>query len=107
MDRRHFLKTMTIASAAIALPKIAAAATHQVAIQGMAFSPASLTVSPGDVIVFTNMDNAPHTATATDGSWDTGRLNRGQSAEVQVAAGMNTDYICAFHRSMKGSFSIG
>ena len=107
MNRRDFLRTAAVTGAALALPKVAAAATHQVAIQGMAFSPASLNVSPGDVIVFTNMDNAPHTATANNGSWDTGRLNRGQSAELQITAGMDGTYFCQFHRSMKGSFSIG
>ena len=107
MNRRNFLRTAAVAGAALALPKVAAAATHQVAIQGMAFSPASLNVQPGDVIVFTNMDSAPHTATANNGSWDTGRLNRGQSAQLTITAGMDSNYFCAFHRGMKGSFSIG
>ncbi len=107
MNRRDFFRKAAITGAALALPKMASAATHQVAIQGMAFSPATLSVAPGDVIVFTNMDNAPHTATANDGSWDTGRLNRGQSAQIAVSAGMDGTYFCNFHRSMKGSFTVG
>lgn len=106
MNRRNFLKTTAIAGVAMTLPKVAAAATHQVAIEGMKFSPNSLTVQAGDTIVFTNMDGAPHTATANDGTWDTGRLNRGQSAEIQVVAGMDTTYFCQFHRGMKASFTI-
>lgn len=70
----------------------------------MSFSPASLSVAPGDTVTFTNMDGAPHTATADDGSFDTGRLNKGQSATVTVEAGEHT-YKCVFHPSMKGSVS--
>ncbi len=106
MNRRDFFKTAIVTSAALALPKVASAATHQVSIQGMKFSPANIAVAPGDVIVFTNMDSAPHTATANNGSWDTGRLNRGESAQLQVTAGMDGNYFCAFHRNMKGSFTI-
>ncbi len=103
MERRTFLKTLAVAGAAAVLPKAAAAATHQVAIQGMKFVPASLQVAIGDTIVFTNADNAPHTATANNGNWDTGRLNRGQSAQIQVVAGMDSGYFCQFHRNMKGA----
>lgn len=92
-----------LAAGAIAIAPIAVwAETHQVSIQGFAFSPATLTVAAGDTIVFTNMDSAPHTATANDGSFDTGRLGNGDSAEITIAAAGTMDYICAFHPSMKG-----
>lgn len=84
----------------LALPALAA--DHAVAIQGMKFSPANLAVAPGDTVTFTNMDSAPHTATASDGSFDTGRLSRGESATVAIGAAGSFDYICLLHRSMKG-----
>jgi len=107
MQRRTFLKTITATTAAVALPQFAyAGTTHQVTIQGFKFVPDSLAVAVGDTVVFTNEDSAPHTATANDRSWDTGRLNRGQSGEVQVVAGMEGGYFCNFHRNMKGQLSV-
>lgn len=96
----------TIAGAALgtlllALPALAA--DHNIAIQGMKFSPASISVAAGDTIIFTNMDAAPHTATASDGSFDTGRLGRGESARVTIIGPGTFDYICLLHRSMKGT----
>jgi plastocyanin len=79
-----------------------AAAEFAVDIQGMKFVPAQLSVAPGDTITFTNRDAAPHTATANDGSFDTGRLARGQSATVTIGAAGTFNYICALHPAMKG-----
>ena len=79
----------------------ALAATHQVAIRGMAFEPAGLSVEPGDTVIFTNLDSAPHTATATDGSFDTGRLGKGQSAKITITAPGRFDYLCKVHPMMK------
>ena len=98
---RQFIFAATIA---ILGSSAAFAADHAVQITGFKFSPASLSVAAGDTITFTNMDGAPHTATANDGSFDTGRLNKGQSATVTVEAG-NHDYKCNFHPSMKGTVS--
>lgn len=83
----------------------ALAADHAVAIQGMKFAPANLTVAVGDTVTFTNMDAAPHTATANDGSFDTGRLNRGESATVTINSAGTFDYICAIHPAMKGQIT--
>ena len=98
------MKALILAAAAalalLATPVLAA--NHQVAIQGMKFVPANLTVAAGDTITFTNMDSARHTATANDGSFDTGRLSRGESATVTIRGAGTFDYICLLHRSMKG-----
>lgn len=106
MKRREFIKTAAVAALAASLPLAAKAAqTHQVTIQGFAFVPASLAVNAGDTVVFTNQDSAPHTATANDGSWDTGRLRSGQSAQLTIAANMEGNYYCNFHRNMKGALT--
>lgn len=80
----------------------AMAAGHTVTIAGHAFQPAALKIKAGDTITFVNQDNAPHTATATDGAFDTGRLSPGQSAKVKVAKGTHP-YICRIHPSMHGT----
>ena len=81
-------------------------AVHAVTIKNFAFDPETLEVSPGDKVVFSNMDGAPHTATAQDKSWDTGKLAKGQSAEIAVTAGMTGAYVCRFHASMKGRLKV-
>ena len=75
--------------------------THEVAITGFKFVPAELKVRPGDRIRWTNADFSAHTATADDGSWDTGGLDEGQSATIDVVAGMSLTYHCDFHRAMR------
>ena len=80
--------------------------THEVQIQKFAFEPARITVKTGDKIKWTNVDLAPHTATADAFGWDTGELVRGQSGEVTVTADMETSYFCVFHPHMKGQIDI-
>ena len=84
----------------------ALAAEHKVEIQGMAFSPAKLTVAVGDTIIFTNQDGAPHTGTATNTSFDTGILNQGESGTITLTKAGTLDYFCAVHPSMKGQLIV-
>jgi Plastocyanin len=101
LTRRSFL--IAAAGAPVALAALPAlAATHQVTIQGMAFSPATITIARGDTIRWTNADSAPHTATFRDSGMDTGRLNRGASGEITFDRAGSFDYICAVHPSMRG-----
>ncbi|HHY49528.1 MAG TPA: cupredoxin family copper-binding protein [Alphaproteobacteria bacterium] len=86
----------------VMFPAAASAADHAVSIKGFKFVPAEITVAAGDTITFTNEDSAPHTATASDGSFDTGRLNKGESGRVTINSAGTFDYICEFHPMMKG-----
>ena len=88
---------------ALAFAQPVLAADHAVEIKGMKFNPAALEVAAGDTVTFTNADSAPHTATAIDGSFDTGKLAKGKSATVTIAAAGAFDYKCAIHAMMKGT----
>jgi plastocyanin len=98
------LKFTSIAAAALSVvfATSAFAADHAVSISGMKFNPPTLEVAAGDTITFTNEDSAPHTATANDGAFDTGRLGKGESATVTIGVAGTFDYICKIHPSMKG-----
>lgn len=101
LTRRTALAALATAPLALIASR-AAAATYNVDIANFAFAPATLDIAVGDTVIFTNSDGAPHTATAVDGSFDTGRLNRNDSGQVTITAAGTYDYICTFHPSMKG-----
>jgi plastocyanin len=69
------------------------------------FAPA-LTVAAGTTVTWTNEDWAPHTATAEDGSFDSGRLNQGDSFEQTFDEPGTFSYHCSFHPGMMGSIVV-
>ena len=89
-----------------ASPKVHAAGATSVPIKDFAFKPASVTVSVGDTVTWTNQDQAPHTATANDGSFDTGNLDKGQSGSHTFSKAGTFAYICSVHPSMKGTVVV-
>jgi plastocyanin len=82
------------------------ATTHTVTIEGFAFAPATLTISEGDTVTFVNQDGAPHTATANNGAFDTGRLSRGQEASLTFTAAGTFDYFCEVHPNMTATIVV-
>ncbi len=101
--RRSSLRPLA-ALVAIALLAISAssvvAANRNVRIADFAFGRASVTVREGDTVTWSNSDEAPHTATADDGSFDTGVMDPGQSASVTFQNAGTVTYFCAIHPSM-------
>lgn len=93
--------SLPLTGVAGAAPKV-----HQVKIRKFKFSPQLLKVKLGDTVTWTNEDIAPHTATANDKSWSTGRLKKGQSESIIVKDAMSTDYFCKFHPNMKASLKL-
>ncbi|MCP1168858.1 cupredoxin domain-containing protein [Limimaricola litoreus] len=81
-------------------------AVHAVEIRGFAFIPARLTVAPGDTVLFTNRDAAPHTATSESGLFDSGRLGAGQSARMAFSARGTYPYLCSIHPKMRGVVTV-
>src|SRR5215210_1610797 len=53
--------------------------TMTVSIKNFAFNPPNTTVSPGTTVTWVNNDQVPHTATANDGAFDSGRCSRGKA----------------------------
>lgn len=82
------------------------AAEHTVEIKGMEFSPKTLTIKAGDKVKFINQDSAPHTASATDGRFESGELQQGQSEVVTFEKADTYAYYCMFHPSMSGKIIV-
>jgi plastocyanin len=84
----------------------AAAATHTILIEAMAFVPAMVKVEQGDRIVWINKDPFPHTVTATDESFDSGAIAESQSWSFLTSGKTQVDYVCTLHPTMKGTLEV-
>jgi len=84
----------------------AAATGTVVHIKNYAFSPSTLRVTAGAKVTFVNDDSMVHTATATNGSFDTGHINPGASKTVTVRGSGSIPYMCEIHQFMHGQLQI-
>ena len=82
------------------------ASTDRVAIAGFAFDPETVTVDAGTKLTWTNDDEAPHTATADNGSFDTGTLKLDDTGAVALDQPGTYTYYCRFHPFMKGTVEV-
>jgi plastocyanin len=74
-----------------------------------AYSPNPASVSGGSTITWNNIDDSPHTATADDGSFDTGIINGGSSGSALISASTGTrtiPYHCNVHPEMRGTLQV-
>jgi plastocyanin len=81
-------------------------ATHTVVMEATAFTPATLTVAPGDTVVWVNKDPFPHTATSEPGKFDSGSVDAGKSWKFTARTKGDFDYVCTFHPTMKGTLRV-
>lgn len=87
-------------------PGAEAARAEKVEIVDFAYDPDPVTVQVGGKVTWLNQDSAPHTATADDGSFDTGTLEEGKlKSETFKQAGTYT-YICEIHPDMHGTVEV-
>lgn len=94
-----------IGLAAACAPSSGSAESYLVEIRGMEFTPRVLDVAVGDTITWINRDVVPHTATAQDGSWDSGSLEQGGEWSLVVETSGPADYVCTFHPQMTGAIN--
>ncbi len=85
---------------------VTAAASTGVTIKNFQFTPGTSSVHVGDTITWTNRDIAPHTATAKDGSFDTGTINKNKSGSHTFTKAGTFPYICSIHPNMKGTVTV-
>ena len=84
----------------------AEAATKQVSIGDMQYSPGTVTVKAGDTVVWTNADERDHTVTADDGSFKSDNLGNGDSFQHKFAKPGKYTYHCNYHPRMKGTVVV-
>ncbi len=79
---------------------------EKVEIADFAYDPDPVTVQVGGKVTWLNQDSAPHTATAEDGSFDTGTLEEGKLKSETFKQAGTYEYICQIHPDMHGVVEV-
>jgi plastocyanin len=87
-------------------PRAHAAGDPNETISDFQFAPASVTIHVGDTITWTNNGPSSHTATASNGSFNTGVLKKGASASRTFTQAGTFAYICQIHPFMHGTVIV-
>ena len=85
---------------------VGAAAGDQVNIDNFAFAPATLTVSAGSTVTWTNHDEEPHTVAASDGSFHSPGMGTGATFSHTFSTAGTFDYVCSIHPMMHGTVVV-
>jgi plastocyanin len=86
-------------------PDAASVAGATLEINGFQFS--AVRVAAGATVTVVNRDSAPHTATARDGSFDTGTIAPGASASFPAPSQPGSyQMFCGIHPSMTGTLAV-
>jgi LPXTG-motif cell wall-anchored protein len=83
-----------------------AAANGSVTIADFQFTPAEITIDQGDTVTWTNDGPSAHSATAPDGSFDTGVFPAGESRSQTFDEAGTFSYICTPHPNMHGRIVV-
>jgi plastocyanin len=79
---------------------------NEVFIQGMAFSPSSITVSAGTTVTWTNKDAIAHTVTSLTNLFNSGNLNSGGTFSYTFATAGSYSYYCSIHPTMTATVTV-
>ncbi|MBC7537332.1 MAG: cupredoxin domain-containing protein [Bacteriovorax sp.] len=79
---------------------------HHVKIEGMKFTPQTLTVNLNDTVIWNNKDFFPHTVTSEDKSFNSMGIPVNGTWQLILKKKGTYNYKCMFHTVMKGSLII-
>ena len=69
-------------------------------IKNFAFAPDTVTIHPGQTVSWVQDDDAAHTVTASDKSFDSGNLDQKATYKRTFAKEGTYAYVCAYHPTM-------
>jgi len=98
--------SVTFGSATASTGAPAAAAGNAVNIDNFAFAPATLTVTAGSTVTWTNRDEEPHTVAAADGSFHSPGMGTGATFSHTFSSAGKFDYVCSIHPMMHGTVVV-
>lgn len=73
---------------------------------GFIFAPTEITVAVGDAVTWVHDGRVTHTATAEDGSFDSGDLAAGDTFTETFDEAGTYPFFCRFHGSMRGTVTV-
>jgi len=80
--------------------------SEKVEIEDFAYNPDPVTIEEGGKVIWLNEDSVAHTATAEDGSFDTGTLEEGKLKSETFKQPGTFEYICSIHPQMHGTVEV-
>lgn len=81
-------------------------AAASIGMAGRSFSPGSVTIQAGGTVTFVNDDDDEHSATSTDGAFDTGTLSPGEERAQRFPTPGTFAFLCVFHSDMTGEVVV-
>lgn len=87
-------------------PSGEAAKAEKVQIVEFTYEPDPVVVQVGGKVTWQNQDSAPHTATADDGSFDTGTIAKGKIGSATFKEAGTFTYHCEIHPTMHGTVEV-
>jgi plastocyanin len=87
-------------------PSGEAAKAEKVRIVEFTYQPDPVVVQVNGKVIWQNEDTAPHTATADDGSFDTGTIERGKLKSETFKEAGTFPYFCQIHPTMHGTVEV-
>jgi len=87
-------------------PSGEAAKSEKVDINVFLFNPDPVVVQVGGKVIWHNLDSVIHTATAKDGSFDTGPLKEGKIGSATFKEPGTFAYYCKIHPTMHGTVEV-
>jgi plastocyanin len=87
-------------------PSGEAAKSEKVQIVEFSYEPDPVVVQVGGKVTWQNEDTAPHTATADDGSFDTGTIENGKLGSATFKEPGTFAYHCEIHPTMHGTVEV-
>ena len=100
------LTTVARQSPPLPNPAVTGAPTLTVRILSSKYDPDDVTLKIGQSINFDNLDAVGHTVTASDGSFDSGYLGRGDTWQTSFAQARTILYSDIYHTSMHGRITV-
>jgi plastocyanin len=89
-----------------AAPSGEASKSEKVQIVEFTYEPDPVVVQTGGKVIWQNEDTAPHTATADDGSFDTGTIDKGKIGSATFKEAGTFTYFCEIHPTMHGTVEV-
>jgi len=80
--------------------------SEKVEIADFAYDPDPVTIEAGGKVIWQNEDSVPHTATAEDGSFDTGTIEEGKLKSENFKQPGTYEYVCSIHPQMHGTVEV-